>query len=115
MAGDHAEATLDLATALQWMLARNPDLVTLRRSLCVSSAAVAVAKQFPTSLNPTVTVNYEPWTFDRDTGQGAERLEQLLPSPGASRLNLVTARRSGWPSPKPRTTRRIGTSCRRSC
>lgn len=77
MAGDHAEATLDLATALQWMLARNPDLVSLRRSLCVSSAAVAVAKQFPTSLNPTVTVNYEPWTFDRDTGQGAQRLEQL--------------------------------------
>jgi cobalt-zinc-cadmium efflux system outer membrane protein len=77
-AGENAPAALDLATALQWTLSGNPDLVSLRRSLSVSAAAVAVARQFPTSLNPTVTIDYQPWTFDRDTGQGAHRLEQLI-------------------------------------
>jgi cobalt-zinc-cadmium efflux system outer membrane protein len=73
-----AETPLDLATALQWTLYRNPDLVTQRRNLCVSAAAVAVARQFPTSLNPTVSVDYQPWNFERDMGQGARQLETLV-------------------------------------
>ena len=75
---DPAQTPLDLTTALQLTLSRNPDLVALRRSLCVSAAAVAVARQFPTSLNPTVSVDYQPWNFERDVGQGARRLEQLI-------------------------------------
>ena len=72
------ETPLDLPTALQWTLYKNPDLVTLRRNLCVSSAAVAVARQFPMSLNPTVSIDYQPWNFERDLGQGARQLEQLF-------------------------------------
>jgi len=66
---DPALTPLDLETALQWTLSRNPDLVTLRRNLCISSAAVAVARRFPTSLNPTVSVDVRPWTFEPETGQ----------------------------------------------
>jgi cobalt-zinc-cadmium efflux system outer membrane protein len=37
-----------------------------------------VARQFPTSLNPTVSVDYQPWNFERDIGQGARQLETLV-------------------------------------
>jgi outer membrane protein, heavy metal efflux system len=70
-----SETPLDLETALQWTLAHNPDLVALRQNLSVSSAAVGVARKFPTSLNPTVSVDARPWTFDRNMGQGARPLE----------------------------------------
>ena len=30
------------------------------------------------SLNPTVSVDYQPWNFERDIGQGARQLEQLV-------------------------------------
>jgi len=69
---------LDLETALQCTLSSNPDLVALRQSLCVSWAAVAVARKFPMSLNPTVSVDVRPWTFERDTGAGARRLDTLI-------------------------------------
>jgi cobalt-zinc-cadmium efflux system outer membrane protein len=37
--------------------------VAIRQNLPVSSAAIAVAHQFPTSLNPTVSIDARPWTF----------------------------------------------------
>ena len=69
------ETPVDLETALQRTLSSNPDLVSLRQNLCVSSAAVAVARQFPMSLNPTLSVDVRPWTFEHDTGQGSQRLD----------------------------------------
>ena len=72
------QTPLDLETALQWTLSSNPDLVALRQNLCVSWAAVAVARKFPMSLNPTVSVDVRPWTFERDTGGGARQLDTQI-------------------------------------
>ena len=69
-----AQIPVDLETALQWTLTSNPNLVAMRRDLGVSAAAVAVARRFPVSLNPTVSVDVRPWTFERDTGDGSQRL-----------------------------------------
>jgi cobalt-zinc-cadmium efflux system outer membrane protein len=66
---------ITLQTALQWTLARNPDLIAQRENLNVSAAAVRVAERFPTSLNPTVAVTYQPWVFQRGAGGGSDRLE----------------------------------------
>jgi len=60
-----AGTPVDLATALELTLVRNPDLVAIRQSLPVSSAAIAVAHRFPTSVNPTVSVDVRPWVFER--------------------------------------------------
>jgi cobalt-zinc-cadmium efflux system outer membrane protein len=65
---------LDLESALRWTLSSNPDLVALRQDLRVSAAAVAVAERFPMSLNPSLSVDVRPWTFERDAGQGSLRL-----------------------------------------
>ena len=69
---------VDLETALQWTLSSNPDLVAMRQDLCVSAAAVAVAKRFPMSLNPSVSVDVRPWTFERDTGHGSQSLDTAV-------------------------------------
>lgn len=69
---------LDLESALRWTLSSNPDLVTKRRELSVSEAAVAVAERFPMSLNPTVSVDVRPWTYEHDTGQGNRQLATLV-------------------------------------
>jgi len=60
---------------LELTLSRNPDLVAIRQNLPVSSAAIAVAHRFPTSLNPTVSIDARPWTFEKDTGAGSRPLE----------------------------------------
>ena len=65
---------VDLETALSWTLSRNPDLVAMRPNMDVSAAAVAVARQFPTELNPSLSVDLSPWTYERDFGEGARRL-----------------------------------------
>lgn len=70
-----AAAPVDLDTALELTLSRNPDLVAIRQNLPVSSAAIAVARRFPTGLNPTVSIDARPWTFDKDTGAGSRPLE----------------------------------------
>jgi len=70
-----ASTPVDLPAALELTLSRNPDLVAIRQSLPVSSAAVAVARRFPTSLNPTVSVDARPWTFERNPGGGSRPLE----------------------------------------
>jgi cobalt-zinc-cadmium efflux system outer membrane protein len=69
---------ITLQTALQWTLTRNPDLVAQRQNLNVSAAAVRVAEQFPTSLNPTVAVTAQPWVFQRGTGGEIDRLEPFF-------------------------------------
>jgi len=66
---------VDLRTALELTLSRNPDLVAIRQNVPVSSAAIAVAHRFPTSLNPTVSIDARPWTFEKNTGTGSRPLE----------------------------------------
>ncbi len=69
---------IDLETALQWTLQFNPTLLATRQNLNVSAEAVNVAKHFPTSLNPTVSVQYEPWVFGQgDNGQSG-RLDRAV-------------------------------------
>lgn len=67
-------AVLDLQAALETTLVRNPDLVSLRQDLPVSAEAVEVARRFPTSLNPSVSVEVNPWVFERIPADGIERL-----------------------------------------
>ena len=63
---------IDLETALQWTLQYNPSLLATRQNLNVSAEAVNVAHHFPTSLNPTVSIQYEPWVYQRQpSGQEA--------------------------------------------
>ncbi len=78
MAQSPPGASLDLRAALELTLARNPDLVALRQSLNVSAEALAVARRFPTSLNPTVSLDVRPWTFERVPGDGVERLQTQI-------------------------------------
>ena len=66
---------VDLRTALELTLSRNPDLVAIRQNVPVSSAAIAVAHRFPTSINPTVSIDARPWTFEKNTGAGSRPLE----------------------------------------
>ena len=65
---------LTLQSALEWTLSCNPDLVAIRQNLNVSADALAVARQFPTSLNPTVSVDLRPWVFERGTDQKIDQL-----------------------------------------
>jgi cobalt-zinc-cadmium efflux system outer membrane protein len=69
---------LNLETALEWTLSCNPDLVTLRQNLNVSADAVAVARHFPTSLNPSVSVTLQPWVFERGVDQSINQLATLV-------------------------------------
>jgi len=68
----------DLRTALEWTLSRNPDLVAQRQNINVSAEALAVARHFPTSLNPTVAVDVRPWVFERQPGDGVNELQTLV-------------------------------------
>ena len=79
---------VDLKTAMEWTLWRNPDLIATRQNLRVSQAALAVAQRFPTSLNPTVSLNVQPWTFDKNTGQGSTPLEALVSVSWAQPIEL---------------------------
>jgi outer membrane protein, heavy metal efflux system len=69
---------LNLETALEWTLSCNPDLVTIRQNLNVSADAVAVARHFPTSLNPSVSVTLQPWVFERGVDQSINQLATLV-------------------------------------
>jgi cobalt-zinc-cadmium efflux system outer membrane protein len=66
---------LDLSAALECTLTYNPSLITLRQNRAVSAAALAVARQFPTSLNPTVSIDVVPWVFERSPGGPVQQLE----------------------------------------
>jgi outer membrane protein, heavy metal efflux system len=69
---------LSLETALQRTLSSNPELIALRQNLRVSTEAWEVARQFPTSLNPTVSVDVRPWVFGVGAGGATERLLPFL-------------------------------------
>jgi outer membrane protein, heavy metal efflux system len=71
-------AQVDLETALQWTLQNNPNLVTTRQNLHVSAQAVAVAQHFPTSLNPSVSVTFTPWVFERQANGEVETLDRSV-------------------------------------
>jgi len=57
--------SISLQTALYGALTSNPDLVTLRQgnAIAASAEAVEVARHFPTTLNPTLWMDYRPITL----------------------------------------------------
>jgi cobalt-zinc-cadmium efflux system outer membrane protein len=57
--------SISLQAALYGALTSNPDLVTLRQgnALAISAEAVEVARHFPTTLNPTLWMDYRPITL----------------------------------------------------
>jgi cobalt-zinc-cadmium efflux system outer membrane protein len=57
--------SISLQAALYGAITSNPDLVTLRQgnALAVSAEAVEVARHFPTTLNPTLWIDYRPITL----------------------------------------------------
>jgi outer membrane protein, heavy metal efflux system len=69
---------LSLQTALEWTLSSNPDLIAIRKNLQVSSDALAVARGFPESLNPTVSLDVRPWTFERGPEGAVQPLSTLF-------------------------------------
>lgn len=63
-----AGQSISLQAALYGTITNNPDLVALRNSNVASPEAVEVARHFPTTLNPTVWIDYRPITLiPRDT------------------------------------------------
>ncbi|GAB4130723.1 hypothetical protein JCM17478_26910 [Thermopirellula anaerolimosa] len=64
-----AVAGLSLEQALRETLDGNPDLLVLRDDRRVSWAAWWAAQRLPAALNPTVSVQVSPWTFDPQTGE----------------------------------------------
>lgn len=69
---------VDLETALQWTLQGNPGLITVRQSIGVSAEALHVAQHFPTSLNPTVSIDVRPWVFGRQANGDIQRLDRAV-------------------------------------
>jgi cobalt-zinc-cadmium efflux system outer membrane protein len=69
---------MDLETALQWTLSCNSTVIAARQNIHVSAAALAVARRFPTSLNPTLSVSYCPWVFERLPEDGVHRLKEFV-------------------------------------
>jgi cobalt-zinc-cadmium efflux system outer membrane protein len=57
--------SMSLQAAMYGALTGNPDLVTLRQGnpLAASAEAVEVARHFPTTLNPTLWIDYRPITL----------------------------------------------------
>ena len=57
--------SISLQAALYGAITSNPDLVTLRQgnALAASAEAVEVARHFPTTLNPTLWIDYRPITL----------------------------------------------------
>lgn len=95
--GTPAVGGLSLEQALQQTLTRNPKLVVLRGEHQVSRAAWWAAQRLPMSLNPTVSLEVSPWTFDAETGQPLKTIVTLsLIQPvevsGAQRYRVAQAR-----------------------
>ena len=57
--------SISLQAALYGAITSNPDLVTMRQgnALAASAEAVEVARHFPTTLNPTLWIDYRPITL----------------------------------------------------
>ncbi len=117
--------SISLQTALLGAVTSNPDLVTLRNSNLASPEAVEVARNFPTTLNPTLWVDFRPITLipqspfgssngGTGNGTGSSATRMLLTiisarSGGTSRF----ASRSNWdtrPATGTRSPRRRGVS-----
>jgi cobalt-zinc-cadmium efflux system outer membrane protein len=71
-------AQVDLETALQWTLESNPNLVATRQNVRVSAEAAAVARYFPTSLNPSISVTFSPWVFERESNGAVQDLDRSV-------------------------------------
>ncbi len=92
-----AEATalggqsISLQMALYGALTSNPDLVSLRQGnpLAPSAEAVEVARHFPTTLNPTVWIDYRPITLIPPDTFGSS-------SVGGSRGSSTTSNHGGF-------------------
>jgi cobalt-zinc-cadmium efflux system outer membrane protein len=63
--GAGSAINISLQAALYGALTSNPDLVTLRQGnpIAPSAEAVEVARHFPTTLNPTIWIDYRPITL----------------------------------------------------
>jgi outer membrane protein, heavy metal efflux system len=73
-----APVPINLAMALQWTLTQNPNLVTIRQDIPVSAEAWAVAQRFPTSLNPTVSLDVRPWVYETAPDGGVRQMQTLV-------------------------------------
>ncbi len=71
-------AQVDLETALQWTLQSNPNLVATRQNVRVSAEAVNVAQHFPTSLNPSISIDYTPWVYEREANGDVQSLDRSV-------------------------------------
>jgi cobalt-zinc-cadmium efflux system outer membrane protein len=87
-----ASTPVDLETALSWTLQGNPNLIAVRQNLGVSAEAIEVARQFPTSLNPTVSVDVRPWVYQRQPGSGIQQLEPFVSVSWAQPIELGNRR-----------------------
>ena len=87
-----ATQPLDLETALSWTLQANPTLVAVRQNLGVSAEAISVARRFPTSLNPTLSVDVRPWVFQRQATDAVQRLEPFVSVSWAQPIELGNRR-----------------------
>ena len=121
--------SISLQAALYGALTSNPDLATLRlgNPTTPSAEAVEVARNFPTTLNPTLWCDLRPITLippDPFGGIGPERNQtRLLPMRpvllstcrSASRSSWGTRRRTATTSPRRPTSSSNGPSSRPSC
>ena len=71
-----------MQAALYGALTSNPDLVTLRQgnALAVSAEAVEVARHFPTTLNPTLWIDYRPITLVPNGTFGTREPRKVAPA-----------------------------------
>ncbi len=69
---------VDLPTALEWTLSYQPGLIAVRQDLGVSAEAIEVARKFPTSINPTFSVDVRPWVVEPLPGGGSHPLQTLV-------------------------------------
>ena len=78
--------SISMQAALYGALTSNPDLVTLRQgnALAASAEAVEVARHFPTTLNPTLWIDYRPITLVPNGTFGSGTPGGHTGSPGAN-------------------------------
>ncbi|MGA2258039.1 MAG: TolC family protein, partial [Thermoguttaceae bacterium] len=81
-------AQIDLETALQWTLQSNPNLIATRQNLRVSAEALNVAQHFPMTLNPSVSIDYAPWVFERQANGEVQSLDRSVVATWAQPIEL---------------------------
>jgi cobalt-zinc-cadmium efflux system outer membrane protein len=85
-AGGSGGQSISLQAALYGALTSNPDLVTLRQgnAQVASAESVEVARHFPTTLNPTLWIDYRPITLVPNGTFGSGTPGGHTGSPGAN-------------------------------